>query len=217
MRAFSSRSPKAGPLATELRRILGGDKGAIRVNEVRFVAEDPTLGEAGMAALLAARSLGTDAQKLQDILRDPQRLLQLIGAAEGSRSQPASPTVIPGAPPAVAGAQPAQEEDVFKVLNWLTQLGHTAGLPDSPDQMKTVERDLNQLPPPGQAALAQALMSLSSQAEPPRADDPLLVQLAERVAIRFALERYDRGDVKPMPSSNSLTASSAKLVLCGVS
>ena len=52
------------------------------------------------------------------------------------------------------------------------------------------------MPPPGQAALTQALMSLSSQSEPPRPDDPLLVQLAERVAVRFALERYDRGDVK---------------------
>jgi len=39
-------------------------------------------------------------------------------------------------------------------------------------------------------------MSMSSQDEPPRPDDPLLVQLAERVAVRFALERYDRGDVK---------------------
>jgi hypothetical protein len=196
VRAFSSRSPKAGPLATELRKLLGGDKGAIRVNEVRFVAQDSTLGDAGMAALLAARSLGADAQKLQDILRDPQRLLQLIGAAEGSRSQAVGPAAIPGTPAAVAAGQPAQEDDVFKVLHWLTQLGHTAGLPDSPDQMSAVEKDLNQLPPPGQAALAQALMSLSSQTEPPRPDDPLLVQLAERVAIRFALERYDRGDVK---------------------
>jgi len=194
--AFSNRSPKAGSLAADLRKLLGGDKGVIRVNEVRFVAEDPTLGEAGLAALLAARSLGADAQKLQDILRDPQRLLQLIGAAESSRSQGAGPTAIPGTFPTLTPGQPAQEEDVFKVLHWLTQLGHTAGLPDSPDQMKTVEKDLNQLPPPGQAALAQALMSLSSQTEPPRADDPLLVQLAERVAIRFALERYDRGDVK---------------------
>ena len=38
VRAFSTRSPTAGPLATELKNILGGDKGAIRVNEVRFVA-----------------------------------------------------------------------------------------------------------------------------------------------------------------------------------
>ena len=39
-------------------------------------------------------------------------------------------------------------------------------------------------------------MSMSSQSDPPRPDDPMLVQLAERVAVRFALERYDRGDVK---------------------
>ena len=69
-------------------------------------------------------------------------------------------------------------------------------MPDSPEQISAVEKDLNQLPPPGQAALAQALMSMSSQNEPPRPDDPLLLQLAERVAVRFALERYDRGDVK---------------------
>ncbi len=196
VRAFSSRSPKAGPLATDLRRALGGDKGAIRINEVRFVPDDGNLGEAGMAALLAARSLGGDAQKLQAMLQDPQRLLQLIGAAESSRNQPVAPSVVPGTPTAAKPAQPAQEEDVFKVLNWLSQLGHIAGMPDSPNQMSAVEKGLEELPPPGQAALTQALMSLSSQTEPPRADDPLLLQLAERVAIRFALERYDRGDVK---------------------
>jgi hypothetical protein len=196
VRAFSTRSTKAAPLANELRRAMGGNKGAIRINEVRFVPDDSNLSEAGMAAILAARSLGGDAQKLQAILQDPQRLLQLIGAAESARNQPVAPAVVPGAPSAVAPGQPAQEEDVFKVLNWLTQLGHTAGMPDSPNQMCAVEKGLEELPPPGQAALVQALMSLSSQTEPPRADDPLLLQLAERVAIRFALERYDRGDVK---------------------
>ena len=87
VRAFSSRSPKAGPLAADLNAVLGGDKGSIRVNEVRFVAQDSSLGDAGMAAQLAARSLGADAQKLQAWLQDPQRLLQLIAAAEGARSQ----------------------------------------------------------------------------------------------------------------------------------
>src|SRR5271157_722226 len=56
VRAFSSRTPKAGSLATELRTILGGDKGTIRVNEVRYVAQDASLGEAGLAAQLAAHS-----------------------------------------------------------------------------------------------------------------------------------------------------------------
>jgi hypothetical protein len=212
VRAFSSRSPTAGSLATELKAILGGDKGAIRVNEVRFVAQDSSLGDAGLAAQLAARSLGADAQKLQGWLQDPQRLLQLMAAAEGARSSvsgpggPASGTGTgtgsgragletgPGAP--AMGGQPAQEDDVFKVLHWLSQLGKTAEHPDSPEQIDAVEKDLHQLPPPGQAALAQALISLNSQSEPPRPDDPLLLQLAERLAVRFALERYERGDVK---------------------
>jgi hypothetical protein len=204
VRAFSSRSPKAGPLATELRAVLGGDKGTIRVNEVRFVAQDSSLGEAGMAAQLAAHSLGAEAQKLQAYLQDPQRLLQLIAAAEGARSQSGTPGAGladsagsasgPGAPG--VGGQPTQEDDVFKVLQWLSQLGKTGQQPDSPEQINAVEKDLHKLPAPGQAALAQALMSLNAQNEPPRPDDPLLLQLAERVAVRFALDRYERGDVK---------------------
>jgi hypothetical protein len=203
VRAFSSRSSKAGPMAAELSAALGGDKGAIKVNEVRFVAQDASLGEAGMAALLAARSLGPDGQRLQALLHDPQRLLQLIGAAEGARTKPdgpgglaglTGPIGVPGAPG--AKEQPAQEDDVFKVLRWLAQLGHTAEHPDSLEQIGAVEKDIHLLPPPGQAALAHALLSMSSQNEPPRPDDPLLVQLAERVAVRFALERYERGDVE---------------------
>ena len=197
-RAFSSRSPKAGMFAAELKAALGGDKGTIRVNEVRFVAQDSSLSEAGLAAQLAARSLGADAQKLQAWIQDPQRLLQLIAAAEGARSQPAGPIAGPAASPGAPGAvgQPPQEDDIYKVLRWLSQLGQTANHADSPEKIFAVEKDLHQLPPPGQAALAQALMSLSSQNEPPRPNDPLLVQLAERVAVHFALERYDRGDVK---------------------
>jgi hypothetical protein len=214
--AFSSRSPKAGPLATELRVMLGGDKGSIKVNEVRFIAHDASVADATMAAELAARSLGADAQRLQGWLKEPQRLLQLIAAAEGARSGGPSAggaggaaggsaggpaggsavgtAVTPGAP--VLAAPPVQENDVFQIFQWLAQLGQTADHPDSSDQISAVEKDLHQLPKQGQAALAQALMSMSSQSEPLRPDDPMLLQLAERVAIRFALERYQHGDVK---------------------
>jgi hypothetical protein len=210
--AFASRTPKSGSLAAELRAALGGDKGAIRVNEVRFVAQDPSLGDPTLAAQLAARSLGPEAKKLQSLLEDPQRLLQLIVAAEGARSQPAgspggggpatasastAPAASPGsAATAVPAAPPVQEDDVFKVLGWLSQLGKTAQQPESAEQVGNVEEQIHQLPPPGQAALTRAIISLGSQTEPPRPDDPLLVQLAERVAIRFALDRYERGDVK---------------------
>ncbi len=254
VRAFSSKSAKGGPMAAELKTLLGGDKGAIKVNEVRFVAQDSSLGEAALAAQLAARSLGEDAQKLQGWLQDPQRLLQLMAAAEGARSNPAGPgggagpglgpgTAGPGAGAgsgagpgmgagsAGAGAGPGggpggrpgsgrggmgggvagagsggssgtlggtgtHESDIFKVLGWLAQLGKSVEESDSAGQVSALEKDLHQLPAAGQAALAQALMSMNSQAEPPRPDDPLLLQLAERLAIRFAIQRYERGDVK---------------------
>jgi len=204
--AFASRSAKSGTLAAELMAVLGGDKGTIRVNEVRYVAHDGAIGDAALAAQLAARSLGADAVKLQSLFQDPQRLLQLIAAAEGARSQSAgagsgSGTATPSDASSKLGApslpeRPAQEDDVYKVLRWLAQLGQTALEPESPSQSSVLEKDLHQLPAPGQAALAQALMSLNSQSEPARPDDPMLLQLAERVAVRFALERYERGDMK---------------------
>jgi hypothetical protein len=193
-RAFSSRSVKAGPLVEDLRASLGGDKAAIRVNEVRFIAQDSSLGDAALAAQLAFRSLGADGQKLQNLLKDPQRLIQLIAAAEGARGQPQDLAASLGMP-ATKEMSP-QEDDIFRVLQWLSHLGQSAQQPESPETISVDEKDLQQLPQPSQAALMQALVSMTSQNEPPRADDPLLVQLAERVAVRFALERYNRGDVK---------------------
>ena len=55
VRAFSARTAKNGVLAGDLKKLLGGDKASIRVNEIRFVAQDPALGDTGLAAMLAAR------------------------------------------------------------------------------------------------------------------------------------------------------------------
>jgi hypothetical protein len=194
VRAFANRSPKAGTMTAELSAVLGGEKGAIRVNQVRFIAHDSALSEATVSALLAASSLGPEAQKLQGWLQDPQRMLQLLAAAEGARNQ--GPGSGGGAGMPASGGPAPQEDDVFMVLRWLSHLGQTAEHADSPEQIRAAQTDLQKLPQSGQVALAQALASMSSQNEPPRPDDPLLVQLAERVAVRFALDRFDRGDVK---------------------
>jgi hypothetical protein len=193
-RTFAAQSPKSGPLATELRTALGGDQGAIRANAVRFVAQDSSTATLTTAAQLAAQTLGAEAKKLQDVLNDPQRLLQLISAGESVQGRP------PG--PATSGAQlatpapPAQEADVHKVLDWLLQLGQTAQQPESAEQIGNVQRQIHQLPGPGQTALTDALLSLGSPSEPPRPDAPLLLQIAERVVTRFALNRYERGDIQ---------------------
>ncbi|MGD1155110.1 MAG: HEAT repeat domain-containing protein [Terriglobia bacterium] len=194
VRAFTAQSPKSGSLAAELRTALGGDQGAIRANVLRFVTQDTSSPVSGMAAQLAAQSLEAGAKKLQDWLENPQQLLQFMATTEGARRQPAGPPTSTS-PPTTTGPPP-QEDDVVQVLHWLSQLGQTAQQPESAEQIGDVERQIHQLPVPGKAALTQAIMSLGSKSDPPRPDDPLLLQLGERVATRFALERYERGDMR---------------------
>jgi hypothetical protein len=53
-----------------------------------------------------------------------------------------------------------------------------------------------QLPGRAQDTLKQALASLAAQAPSAKPDESVIVQLAEHLAIRFALERFERGEVK---------------------
>src|ERR1700674_2673588 len=86
IRAFPTQNTKPSVLAEQLKSALVGTSG-IRINEIRFVAEDASMSEARVAAHLTANTLGADANSLKDWLRDPQKLLQLIAAAEGSRGE----------------------------------------------------------------------------------------------------------------------------------
>src|SRR5216683_2380237 len=83
-RAFPTGGAKPSVLAEQLKVALDGVSG-IRINEIRFVAEDAGLADAKMAAQLTARTLGANDEQLKEWLNDPQKLLQLIAAAEGSR------------------------------------------------------------------------------------------------------------------------------------
>jgi hypothetical protein len=85
VRAFMESGPKAPPLSDRLERYFGKDhKSGIRVNEIRFVAEDAGFSEARVAAQLTIKTLGGDAEKVQDWFRSPEKMIQLIAAAEGS-------------------------------------------------------------------------------------------------------------------------------------
>ena len=75
---------------------------------MKFVAADPLTGDISMAAQIAAQTLGPE---FKQWLNDPQKLLQLIAAAEGANSgggggqgQPGGVTVVPfGSVPNVPG------------------------------------------------------------------------------------------------------------------
>src|SRR5207253_2369080 len=83
-RAFPTGKAKPAELAQQLKQALAGAEG-IRVNEVCFVATDSRLKETGLAAQLAAATLGQDHDKFKDWLNDPQKLLELIAAAQGAK------------------------------------------------------------------------------------------------------------------------------------
>src|SRR5271154_2106610 len=83
-RAFPTGKAKPPELAIQLKAALTGAQG-IRLNEICFVATDSRLKDASVAAQLAAASLGGDQDEFRKWLNDPQKLLELIAAAQGSK------------------------------------------------------------------------------------------------------------------------------------
>src|SRR5215831_7971836 len=89
VRAFPASGIKASALAEQLKTALAGDT-SIKINQIRFVAEDQSVAGIKVAAQLTAKMLGSQADKLRDIFEDPQKMLQLILAAESGRGGGAS-------------------------------------------------------------------------------------------------------------------------------
>jgi len=81
----TSSSSKASQLAEQLKAALQGDP-HIHVNEVCFVPADSAVAKTTVAAQIAARTLGMNSEQTDQLLNDPEKLLQLLVAAEGSKS-----------------------------------------------------------------------------------------------------------------------------------
>jgi hypothetical protein len=276
-RAFPTGKAKPSELALQLKAALAGARG-IRVNETCFVATDSRLKEASMAAQIAAASLGGEQEDFKKWLNDPQKLLELIAAAQGSKSGggPGTGTSgdtgasggsgvpgstaggvgetsdglggeggLPGAigrggvgigltartetgpgtgvrsggsaiavsgvvanlagggsgPRTGNGAVERSEEEIYKILGALTSFGHVgaghfgAG-GGGAAAAGAFQEKMAELPGNAQDTLKQALASLAAQAPNAKPDESVIVQLAEHLAIRFALERFERGEVK---------------------
>jgi hypothetical protein len=217
VRAFAMGGSKAQDFAKQIKESLGDNKNSsIRINEVKFVAADPATGEISIAAQLAAQSLGPE---FKQWLNDPQKMLQLIAAAQGAASGgsgPAGgapigsvPTVpIPGggtgggtgnaagaAPAWQGGVVPLQEEEVIQTIRLLTQFGQAAQDPNvSPENLQV---EIGKAPASAKVNLAGLLESLAAKATHEEGSDtPLLMKAAEHMAIKFALERYQKGEIK---------------------
>src|SRR5229473_2122314 len=270
-RAFPAGKAKPAELALQLKSALASARG-IRINEICFVATDSRMKEAGMTAQLAAVTLSDDSDQFKRWLNDPQKLLEMIAAAQGSKGAgtpgtgigagtgPAtgtgtgigtgigteigtgtgigtgtrgvadpqagggivdSPSAIDASSPgaaanATASASPAMagpglgpglgpgrgisepsEAEMYRILAALTNFGQIgAGGAGSPGASHAVHEELSHLPSRAQDILKQALAELAAKTPSARPDQSVLIQLAEHLAIRFALERFERGEVK---------------------
>jgi len=308
VRAFMETGPKAGPLGERLEKYFGKEMASgVRVNEIRFVAEDSGFSEARVAAQLTAKTLGADADAIQDWFRSPEKMIQLIAAAEGShggQSGPGGPhegglgpgsyyggneltgsgvgngvgdgtgvagpggtgggygsgvgggevgtgtgTGIgggtgvgtgggigngpgsgsgsgtglgngPGNGPGNGGGTnggggtafggimragfsgpaattPLQEAELQSLLRLLVQFGeasHTKNV-DKLNQA-TWQQKLASLPQNAQMTLRQALATVAANSPSAKMDEAMLLRLAEDLAIRFALDRFQRGEVR---------------------
>jgi hypothetical protein len=265
VRAFPTGNAKSSSLTEQLKSALANADG-IRLNEVRFVAEDASMPENRLAAL-TAKTLGADTSQMNSWLNDPQKLLQLIAAAEGSRggsvgggggaggetgggggtglgpgqtggvdggagisgfghglepgtggagsqgaASRAGATSAGQAGAAASGGPPGtgtmnasgpnesdpRDEEILHVLRLLSHIGKSTGGGEGsgfgPGGL--LQKELEKLPDHPRSLLRQALMNLGAQAPNVQSNDPMLLRLAEHLAIRFALDRYERGEVR---------------------
>jgi hypothetical protein len=292
VRGFPSGNAKPTALAEQLKSALAGDT-SIKINEIRYVAEDSSVAGIKVAAQLTAKVLSSQGEKFKDFLEDPNKMLQMILAAESSRGGGGGGSPFPGSgfggsgsgggslsgglwgpgtPPepgsgsggrpggAVAsgnssgsvsgadatasgsghgtgghvpvpgrwhtasallhaggpaigggvatdfatvggagtagGAFTVAEEDVRQMLTLFAQLGKSRKDPETRMEAPTFQSRLSALPVRAQVTLQQALAGLAAQAPNERPDKPMLLKLAEHVAIRFALDSYERGELR---------------------
>ena len=135
------------------------------------------LADAGMAAQLAARSLGADAAEVAGLLTGPAAVAATHRRGR-RRAEPSRPVprplcrgvtdLVPARPAVLARPPPRRKTTSSRFCDGSRSSARPRSIRIHPNKSTAVEKDLHQLPPPGQAALAQALMSMSSQSEPPR-------------------------------------------------
>ena len=216
IKAFAVGGSKAQDVVQQIKDIFGDNKtSTIRINEVKFVAADPGSADVTIAAQIAAQTLGPE---FKEWLNDPQKLLQLIAAAEGSRAGGAAGTVpigsVPNIPSSKAGGGnagsgdgggsgggtwaggvvPLQEEEVMQAIRLLTKFGEVGADPGA--KTESLQNELTQADPNTKLNLQQLLESLAAKNPTEKNDTPLLMKAAEHMAIRFAMERFQKGDIK---------------------
>jgi hypothetical protein len=280
---------KAAQVGEQFKAALQNDA-HMQVNEVCFVASDSAVAKSTMAAQLAARTLGFSPERTDQLFSDPEKLLQLIMAAEGTkrtgntgansgtggdseriryrsakfsgagRPKLGDPICQPGSrfdrqersgeqlgkhrrvrrsrigqrrirqlehrrwkrrgrrrkrsTAWQQGARLGNAADRFdraeigrtgRDLQVLGQLGRAGDAPKGKLQAHAIKKQLADLPQNAEFTASQVLATLAAHAAGQAPDSEQLLKLAEHIAVRFALESYERGDTKVNAEQQTLS------------
>jgi hypothetical protein len=241
-RAFAGGSSRmANP--EQLKAMLAqARESGVRMNEIRFVPEDNALADARVAMELTARTLGPNSEEWQSWLKDPQKLIHLLAAANGQSGAPGSGSIFGARAGTGSGRGTASgtgsgvgsgggagtgtgtgsgtgthseygpvsrtvqaiqyevsglpEEDVIGILQLLVQLGEASKGKSQSVDSAVWQQNVARLPEPARVTLGEALASVAAAAPSAKPGENVLVKLAEDLAIRFALDRYQRGEIR---------------------
>jgi hypothetical protein len=117
----------------------------------------------------------------------------------------------PGSMTVETGLMTLQEQELQGILQVLAQIARTNG--DTKERLdpSSFQSRLSTLPRRARFTVSQALSALAAQAPAESSDKPTLLKLAEHIAVRFALESYERGDVKVNAVRQMLSEMSTEL------
>lgn len=295
---FPTGSGVAADLAEQIKKSVSASKG-IRVNEVCFVPADLSTKQLQIASHLTTQAMGASEETLKTWFDDPQKLLEMIVAAEGSGKgaggsgpgpaggsgpgagsgsgagsgfgsgswsgtgvgsgsgsgsgsgfgfTPGSNVAsgggqqagvaggVPSASASAGVAEPdakhfagsfskssrggrgagsadplADEKEVRGILNLIQKVASSS--PNAKDSIQPAEFQsrVSSVSMGTQFLFRRALAGLASQAPDKQDEKPLLLKLAEHLAIRFALDRYERGEVRVNAVKDMITRLSQEL------
>ena len=197
VRAFALGGSRAEDFAAHIRMAIPQETGHIRINEVKFIAADPATANVTAAAQIAAQSLSPE---FKEWLSDPTKLVQLIAAAEGAmdpaahaRNDAQLTLEIPVTETTADGIFALNEQDTIEALRLLTRFGELGTLRTPKPELIGVE--LHRSPENIRKTVLAVLEELAAYQDS-KADKPLLMRAAEQMAIHYALERFQSGDLK---------------------
>jgi hypothetical protein len=199
VRAFSLNGSRAQDIADQIKSAFPDHKGNIRLNEVKFVATDPSTASVSVAAQIAAQSLGPE---FKDWLNDPSKLVQLIAAAEGSQtpgefsgSGEQIPLLAMTRAPSGWANEPflLNDKETMQALQLLTRLGELGAGPTPKPELIGVE--LHRSDEKIKSSVLTLLDELSASRKE-NSVEPILMRAAEQMAIRYAIERFETGSLK---------------------